>query len=230
MSANLKGLLSLPEQAAVNRSKSDYEAIVLTSVNTVVRKLTLNYNKLVSLGSLHDHVPNLSYLSASNNQLTSDGTRQVHKFTKLVTLILSLNALTKLPRSLPKLPRLQALILNGNAISKLPTSFNVPTLSALVLSRNKIAQIPPGFLAGLPKLAKLSLSHNQLTEFPDVSANVVLQELRLNGNAIAEVPALEENTELTLLDVGTNKLRDGWDCVKLHWNGCRLKNLRYVHV
>ena len=150
MSAQLKGLLSLPQQATVTRSNQGYEAIVLTTVNTVVRKLTLNSNALASLGALHAHAPNLSYLSASGNALTTEGIREVHHLKQLVTLILSLNKLEKVPRSLSRLPRLQALILNGNAIRKLPT-LEIPTLSALVLSHNELVSIPAGALAWLPR-------------------------------------------------------------------------------
>jgi Leucine-rich repeat (LRR) protein len=204
MSAQLKGLLSLPQQATVTRSNQGYEAIVLTTVNTVVRKLTLNSNALASLGALHAHAPNLSYLSASGNALTTEGIREVHHLKQLVTLILSLNKLEKVPRSLSRLPRLQALILNGNAIRKLPT-LEIPTLSALVLSHNELVSIPAGALAWLPSLTKLSLSHNKLAAFPDVSKNPMLRELRLNGNELEAVPAMQENEDLVLLDVGSNK-------------------------
>jgi len=220
--ATLKGLLSLPQQVSVNKSKSDYEAVVLTAVNTVVRKLNINANKLVSLGALHDGAPNLSYLSASKNELNYAGIKEVYKLKKLVTLILSLNKLEKIPKSLSKLPQLQALILNGNQISKFP-ALEIPTLSALVLSRNTISQLSPDAFAGLPSLTKLSLSHNGLTEFPDVSRNLGLRELRLNGNQLTSVPSLEANEELVQLDVGSNKIRDGWHAVKLV--GPKLKNL-----
>ena len=222
MSGKLKGLLSLPQQASVNRSKGEYEAIVLTAVNTVVRRLNISKNRLESLGTLHDHAPLLSYLSASGNALTHAGIREVHRLKKLVTLILSLNKIERIPKSLSKLPNLQALILNGNVITKLP-ALEIPTLTALVLSKNEITAIPAACLAGLPSLTKLSLSHNKLTEFPDVSRNRALRELRLNGNELTSVPALAENEELVQLDVGSNKIRNGWNDVAL--TGPKLKHL-----
>jgi hypothetical protein len=127
------------------------------------------------------------------------------------------------PRTLSKLPCLQALILNGNTISKLPP-LEIPTLSALVLSKNCLKAVAPEVLAGLPNLAKLSLSHNELSVVPDVSHNRLLHELRLNGNAITRVPALAENIELVLLDVGGNKLSDGWAAVA-ELQTPKLKNL-----
>jgi Leucine-rich repeat (LRR) protein len=219
----LKQLTTLPEQPEVQRVNGGFEAIALTQVNTVVRRLTLNTNQLSSLGTLHSHAPNLSYLSVSANVLTHQGLRDVHKLVKLVTLILSQNRLEKVPRTLSKLPCLQALILNGNTISKLPP-LEIPTLSALVLSKNCLKAVAPEVLAGLPNLAKLSLSHNELSVVPDVSHNRLLHELRLNGNAITRVPALAENVELVLLDVGGNKLSDGWAAVA-ELQTPKLKNL-----
>ena len=205
---DLKGLLSLPQTTSVNLTKRGYEAVVLTSVNTAVRKLNVNDNALTSFGTLHTYAPNLSYLSASRNALTRAGIRDVHRLRKLVTLILSLNKIEKIPKSFSKMSNLQALILNGNNITKLPAGLAIPTLSALVLSKNAIRTVPATTLAGLPSLTKLSLSHNSLTEFPDVSRNRALRELRLNGNEITAVPALGDNVELVMLDVGSNKVSE----------------------
>jgi Leucine-rich repeat (LRR) protein len=58
-------------------------------------------------------------------------------------------------------------------------------LNNLVLSHNKITEIPN--LAALRNLKKLSLAHNQIRVLPDLCSHPLLEELRLNDNRIMKV-------------------------------------------
>jgi Leucine-rich repeat (LRR) protein len=83
---------------------------------------------------------------------------------------------------------LQVLVLNNNSIDAVPHAWwkkGLHGLNTLVLSHNRIASLSDSGLSKLTLLTKLSASHNQLTELPDLSACTLLQELRLGYNRLA---------------------------------------------
>lgn len=75
-------------------------------------------------------------------------------------------------------------------------------------------------------LTKLTLSHNALHEFPDLTSCPALKELRLNSNMIANIPSgLESRIPLLeILDLGNNPIIREGEILKL-LPLRRLKNL-----
>jgi hypothetical protein len=71
--------------------------------------------------------------------------------------------------------------------------------------------VPATVLAALPRLKKLSASHNLLSEIPDCSKNPELVELKLNSNAIEAAPEARAPSKrmkhLKLVDLGNNAIR-----------------------
>jgi Leucine-rich repeat (LRR) protein len=83
---------------------------------------------------------------------------------------------------------LQVLVLNNNSIDAVPHAWwkkGLHGLNTLVLSHNRVASLSDSGLSKLTLLTKLSASHNQLTELPDLTACTLLQELRLGYNRLA---------------------------------------------
>eukprot|EP00953_Heterococcus_sp_UTEX-ZZ885_P004344 2855-Heterococcus_DN1.PRE.2 len=114
---------------------------------------------------------------------------------------------------------LQVLVLNNNSLDAVPHAWwkkGLHGLNTLVLSHNKIASLSDSGLSKLTLLTKLSASHNQLTELPDLSACTLLQELRLGYNSIAAIPEwLVELPQLRLLELGHNAVSEWSEVNKL---------------
>jgi Leucine-rich repeat (LRR) protein len=93
----------------------------------------------------------------------------------------------------------------------------------LVLSHNEISDYRG---CGLKELRQLSLSCNQLQQFPDLKENSKLRQLRLNGNQIMELPKEKDNfpSWLEILDLGNNQIKK-LSQVKGLMHCSRLRNL-----
>lgn len=59
----------------------------------------------------------------------------------------------------------------------------------------------------LTDLRKLSLSENDIRQFPNINSLVSLKELRLNKNKLITIPsAISFNAKLEILDLGNNAI------------------------
>lgn len=99
-------------------------------------------------------------------------------------LILTDNALTRLPSELGQRPALQKLMLAGNQLRDLPCGLaDAQRLELLRLSANQFAQLP-GWLTELPRLSWLALSGNPLgwqRAEPAPLGAVPWSQLRMDG-------------------------------------------------
>lgn len=65
-------------------------------------------------------------------------------------------------------------------------------------------------------MTKLSAAHNQLTQVPDLSHNLLLKEIRLNDNKITEIPeTLRKCNAIEIMDFGNNLIADWKDIAPL---------------
>ncbi|MEJ1277073.1 lumican [Cricetulus griseus] len=134
------------------------------------------------------NLENLTLLDLQHNKLLDNAfQRDTFKGLKnLMQLNMAKNALRNMPPRLPA--NTMQLFLDNNSIEAIPENyFNViPKVAFLRLNHNKLSD------AGLPSkgfdvssILDLQLSHNQLTNFPRINAN--LQHLHLDHNKIKNV-------------------------------------------
>ncbi|KAF7337163.1 Adenylate cyclase [Mycena venus] len=106
-------------------------------------------------------------------------------------------------------------------------------LRVLNLSYNNIRTIPFDFFRDLTNLEEVYLSGNGLTDFPteDLSKLTRLSTLFLNGNRLQTLPQeLGKVKNLTILDIGSNRLEYNINKWKFDWNWNFNKNLRYLNL
>ena len=119
-----------------------------------INQLNVSRNKLKYLPLEFFHLPNLTILNVSHNELQSlphidrvpagaDGNQMVWPCPVLSKLNISKNQLTEAPLFLFELPRLSNLDLSHNRLVSLPvTIWSAPKLNVLNCSHNKIKEIP----------------------------------------------------------------------------------------
>ena len=182
----------------------------LGELGASLRKLDVSNNALQRLPQ--DVLPpKLTFLNASHNKLTGVAlsSSDIGGCPELVVCNAAHCRISSLPStSLQACRVLKALVLNNNSISDgLLHLGHLTTLNTLVLSHNRIPKVPKVLLQRLPGLVKLSLSHNRLDAFPKVWLCPDLVELRLAGNAIADIPSkVARLTNLRLLDCSNNAI------------------------
>jgi Leucine-rich repeat (LRR) protein len=200
-------------------------------------RLDISKNSLARLQHFNS-IPQVTLLNASQNDLNSDAAlEELRYLTALRTLNIGLNPRLKHIRShiMKPMGTLQVLIANDCGISKAGFLKFLPNLNTLVLSHNKLTTFTFDEVGSLRHMVKCSLGHNEFTQVPDFTAicsaasdptgsrrareNVdfydnCLEELRLNGNRIASVPAtITRNKKLKTLDLSSNLIAN-WDDVK----------------
>jgi Leucine-rich repeat (LRR) protein len=92
--------------------------------------------------------------------------------------------------SLCSLSRLQTLVLDHNALTRLPDALGRLTcLTRLSVAKNALVELPAS-LCGLSSLQSLDVSGNALTTLPsDLGSCSALEEVNLSENRVAALPA-----------------------------------------
>ncbi|KAK4053503.1 anaphase-promoting complex subunit Cut9 [Microbotryomycetes sp. JL201] len=191
-----------------------------------LEELDLYDNSLKSVRGL-ENLPSLTSLDLSFNLLRSilpfddDSPESAHAYPKLDHLYLIQNKLTRI-EGVRHRTSLTYLEFGGNrirAIENLPISAN---LQSLFLGKNKITKLEG--LDGLTGLRTLSVQSepssigkgespvdrlsagNRLTKIEGLDTLANLEELYLSHNGLTRIEGLRNNTKLTTLDVGNNKI------------------------
>jgi len=143
----------------------------------------------------------LCWLGLASNRLAR--LAHLQNLSSLAVLDVSNNRIARLD-GLAGLSSLKALIATRNRITYIhgltPTTH--PALETLVLSHNLLKECS---LAGFPSLKKLSVAHNDLHAFPQLSRLPALAELRLSGNKMTSVSkSVASLPRLGILDIGSN--------------------------
>lgn len=189
----------------------------LNCFGTSLCRLDLSMNEISRLSGFAS-VPNLSLLNVSSNKLETDGSlEELRYLPELRTLNIGSNPKIKSIRShiVKPLTKLQALIAHECGFERVPFIRFLPNLNSLILSRNSLTEFSMREMGSFHNLTKLSLGHNQLEAFPQVSTLVNLQELRVNNNMIPEIPeAIRENKRLKVLDISHNRI-SSWANIQL---------------
>lgn len=195
-----------------------------------LEKLMFNNNKLTKPpGPLSKSLDELKLIG---NQLTSFPSGTLSGMENLTSVFLSKNQLTSesLAGAFKGLKSLMLLDVSENKLKKLPAGVP-PSLLMLYADNNEIEGIPNGYLAKLPALQYLRVSHNKLVDsgIPAGVFNVTsLLELDLSFNKLQTIPEINEALEHLYLQVNQiNKFDLGSICkFTSPVNYSKLKTLR----
>jgi Leucine-rich repeat (LRR) protein len=167
-------------------------------------KLDLSTNALVDLSSLAG-CSSLHWLDAHGNLLTS--LEGISSCSALLVLNACHNHIQDVA-ALQSLTNLCSLVLSDNQIKDIKHLPMAPKLNNLVLSDNSIKKLPK-CMCKLSSLQRLSLSRNKLSALPEFPFLGNLEQLRLNGNRLDDVPSsVTLCRRLRLLDLGNNNIDD----------------------
>ncbi|TRY90361.1 hypothetical protein DNTS_006489 [Danionella cerebrum] len=168
-----------------------------------LEKLYFSYNKLVKPPGLLSK--SLDELKMVGNQLNTFPADTLAGMESLTSLHLSKNQLTteSIGGAFKGLKSLVLLDLSENKLKKLPTALPA-SLLMLYADNNEIESIPNGYVAKLPLLQYLRVSHNRLADsgIPAGVFNVSsLLELDLSFNKLTTIPEINESLEHLYLQV-----------------------------
>nr|BAL40896.1 lumican [Carassius auratus] len=168
-----------------------------------LEKLLFSNNKLTKPPSPLSK--SLDELKLNGNQLSSFPANTLSGMENLTTVHLSENKLTteSITGAFKGLKSLVLLDVSENKLKKLPSGVP-PSLLMLYADKNDIDSIPSGYLAKLPVLQYLRVSHNKLVDsgIPAGVFNVSsLLELDLSFNKLKSIPEINESLEHLYLQV-----------------------------
>jgi Leucine-rich repeat (LRR) protein/serine/threonine protein phosphatase PrpC len=123
-------------------------------------------------------------------------------------LTLADNNLSAIPLRIPKNSRLSVLDLSGNAIRVLPP--NLTRLTSINLSTNGLSELPQSLILAIESYSRLEildLSSNGLTSFPiSLSKLPKLKRLLLAANSLSDLPKIAGSLEC--LNLSQNRLQN----------------------
>ncbi|KAF2402630.1 hypothetical protein EJ06DRAFT_348549 [Trichodelitschia bisporula] len=149
----------------------------------------------------------LTMLDVSNNRLEQLEHAQLHKLQSLISLRLSNNKLTYLPKNISQFKQLRSLNVSSNNLSEFPDYMcDMDTLVDLDISFNSISQLPQ--IGRLKSLERLWATNNKLSgPFPPSACYLEnLREVDVRHNAIDNIDVLADLPRLEYLMVGHNSI------------------------
>ncbi|EON67891.1 hypothetical protein W97_07388 [Coniosporium apollinis CBS 100218] len=149
----------------------------------------------------------LTMLDVSNNRLEQLEHAELHRLQSLVSLRLSNNKLSSLPKYFGQYTALRSLNLSSNSLQEFPDFLcDIQTLVDLDISFNSISSIPR--IGQLVNLERLWATNNKLTgSFPPTFSNLVnLREIDVRFNALANIDVMSQLPCLEYLMVGHNSI------------------------
>ncbi|XP_068163240.1 keratocan [Antennarius striatus] len=156
---------------------------------TSLEQLRLSRNRISKIpAGVFVGVGKLSLLDLQGNKLMDDAVTEVNLkgLNNLVQINLAKNQLSSMPLGLPSTTT--QLFLDGNNIEKIPAGYfkGLPKVAFIRLNYNKLnSNGIPKNVFNVSSILDLQLSHNQLTEVPDISSG--LEHLHLDHNSIKTV-------------------------------------------
>ncbi|KAK7078913.1 hypothetical protein SK128_015972 [Halocaridina rubra] len=161
------------------------------SLQPDVTQVFLDYNEILELHpDDFTELTNLQTLTLRENQLGVIAKGIFSGLKELKYLDLANNLIMYPPSDLWNLRQLVYLDLSNNQLldSSLFNISNLVNLQVLDLHLNQLTDIPSGSLVPLEGLLKFHIYWNQFVLLPDMSQNIFLEEVLVNGNALLTFP------------------------------------------
>lgn len=156
-----------------------------------VTQIFLDYNEIDQLEpDSFAGLTNLQVLSLRENKIQILDNGILSGLKQLKFLDLANNKLTELPNDLWDLVELIHLDVSNNQLAD-AQHYEIPklvNLEVLDFHLNHFPAFPYSSLETLPNLRKLHLYWNMITDLPNLSENLLLEEVLVQGNAILEFP------------------------------------------
>ena len=185
-----------------------------TSLNSVfaegvrygsLREVYLSKNKLTNINAL-SRAPMMTYLSLSENGLTTAGTTAIANYPYLVYLSLAHNKIDSVEH-LKNLKNLKELRLQDNNLSNINDLRRLVNLQVLYLGHNQIQDI--GFLNSLTELEILYANDNRIFDISALTNLTKLEAINVSNNKITSLSVLlNYRSTLTEVYAENNKATD----------------------
>ncbi|EFA75883.1 Ras guanine nucleotide exchange factor [Heterostelium album PN500] len=182
-------LVKLPRLLLGKNYKIDFDRCYINwAAFRSLKVLSLDHCQLNRFPTGVCNIPSLRRLNLKKNQIqTIPG--EIKKLTKLKRIDLSHNQVDSIPNEVAELALLKSININSNRFktgqSVTPLSF-IATLEKISLNHNQLTEFPSCFLA-LP-LHTLYLDHNEIPEVPpEVKQWKTLRDFSINNNIVKRV-------------------------------------------
>jgi len=184
------------------------EGLPVAELPTKLGQLTCAECKLKELPADIGSLELLTKLDANSNELISLPAT-IEGCAALETLEVYSNKIKELPAALGKLSKLKVLNAFNNQLRKLPADIGgLSCLEEVNVAANKLMMLTDAHFAGWGAVTTLSLYENYLVRMGSLAQLVALEELRINGNNLEEMPALspEGHPSLTVYEIHKNRI------------------------
>jgi len=184
------------------------EGLPVAELPTKLGHLTCAECKLKELPADIGTLELLTKLDANSNELTSLPAT-IEGCAALETLEVYSNKIKELPASLGKLSKLKVLNAFNNQLRKLPAEIGgLSCLEEVNVAANKLMMLTDKHFSGWAGVTTLSLYENNLVRMGSLAPLVALEELRINGNNLEEMPALsaDGHPSLSVLEIHKNRI------------------------
>ena len=170
-----------------------------------LREVYLSKNKLTDINAL-SRAPMMTYLSLSENGLTTEGTAVIENYPFLLYLSLANNHIDSVEH-LTNLNRLKELRLQGNELTNVNALRRLVNLELLYLGHNKIKDV--GNLNTLTNLKVLYINDNQIFDVSNLRDLTNLEAFNVSNNKITSLSVLNNyKSTLTEIYAENNQLTD----------------------
>lgn len=185
---------------------TEQDLTMLPPIDLKTDSLDCSTNSLKALPDSIGDLKNLKHLDANANELTALPA-SIAQCTKMEKLYMYKNKIKEMPANLP--PQLTEINFFNNQVRKLPAS--IGTLSCLEevnFASNKLMMTADAMFTSWASVKVLNMYENNLVRFGSLAPLVALEELRLNGNNLEEMPALGSSHEaLTIIEIHKNRIK-----------------------